>query len=268
MWPGPAVWPGTPTEAVARGLPILPDADSSRRPTRQRANPLSGATAGVFCGIPGKRITTVVRPVKLVRRTFRVDDGPPRPTRPASRELTVSRLLFIALTLLAAAGCPRASNPPQADQSHENSELIATTVQRILEHHGDGIDAADLPHAHRVVLMVYHAHVVLMDGGIYELFTSAFPGDPDYQLTAQAFDTIGATAAVEAIRLAFSIFPDAVPPGDFDERIEIARSGETFATAFPEGQSPDAMYRAAAKEVVQKLETFVLENEGEFALPE
>jgi len=115
--------------------------------------------------------------------------------------------------------------------------------------------------------MVYHAHVVLMDGGFYDLFTSAFPGDPDYQLTLRAFETIGATGAVEAIRLAFSIFPDSIPPGDFDERIEIARSGEAFATAFPERQSPNAMYRAAAKEVVQKLEAFVLENEGEFALP-
>jgi len=114
--------------------------------------------------------------------------------------------------------------------------------------------------------MVHHAHVVLMDCGFYNLFTSAFPGDPDYQLTVQAFDTIGGTGAVEAIRLAFSIFPDAIPPSDFDERIEIARSGEAFATAFPEGQNPNAMYRAAAAEAVQKLEAFIGENEAEVAL--
>jgi len=127
----------------------------------------------------------------------------------------------VCAALLVLLGCSAGSDQPEARQADQRSgqvpDLISATVHRILEHYGDDIDAAELPEAHGVVLMVHHAHVVLMDGGFYSLFTSEFPGDPDYQLRLKALETIGASRACEAFRRAFAAFPNATLPRDFED---------------------------------------------------
>jgi len=176
----------------------------------------------------------------------------------------VLRRAFVAVVLLIASGCSRGREAPEFRPAGELPELVVATVNRLLEHYGDGVDASAMPEPHRVVLFVFHAHVTLRHGGFRSLFDSEFPGDPDFRRTLQAFETIGAADASDAFRRALSVFPDSVPPVDLDDRREILRSGQAANLIDADGESPDTVYFASAADVTDKLSRYIEHNREEF----
>jgi len=184
----------------------------------------------------------------------------------------VNHRLIVAAGLLVLAGCSVGGDPAEVQEAGELSDripdLVMATVHRILEHYGDDIDVAQLPEAHRVVLMVYHAHGLLSYGGFGRLFEAEFPGDPDYQLTLQAFDTIGAPRACEAFRRAFAAFPNATLPRDFEERIRVMRTLHLTDGGIVEGPGPNEIYSAAAGETLAGLQAYIAARPVEFSMLE
>lgn len=180
----------------------------------------------------------------------------------------VLRRAFVAVVLLTAAGCSPGREALEFRPAGEVPEVVVATVNRLLEHYGDGVDASAMPEPHRVVLFVCHAHLSLRHGGFRTLFDSEFPGDPDFRGTLQAFETIGAADASDAFRRAFSVFPDSIPPVELDDRRAILRSARPPEVIDADGESPDTMYLAAMDDVVAKLEAYIAEHEAAFAAME
>jgi len=181
----------------------------------------------------------------------------------------VNHRLIVAAGLLVLVGCSVGGDPAEVrERSDRIPDLVLATVHQILEHYGDDIDVAQLPEAHGVVLMVYHAHGLLSYGGFGSLFEAEFPGDPDYQLTLQAFETIGASRACEAFRRAFAAFPNATLPRNFDERIRVMRTLHLTDGGIVEGPGPNEIYSAGADETVAGLQTYIPARPSEFSMLE
>ena len=119
-----------------------------------------------------------------------------------------------------------------------------------------------------MVLMVHHAHGLLNYGGFGSLFEAEFPGDPDYQLTLQAFESIGAARACEAFHNAFSVLPDATLPRDFEERLRVMRTLHLTGGESVEGAGPNEIYSAAAGETLAGLQAYIADRPAEFSMLE
>jgi hypothetical protein len=98
-------------------------------------------------------------------------------------------------------------------------ELCDHTFARILDYHGDDVDASALSEAARVVLLVWHVAGIVDNGGFRALFEGHLKGDPHFALTAAAFRTVGCKKAAEAVRKTLAMFPKSRPPADIDERL-------------------------------------------------
>ena len=148
-------------------------------------------------------------------------------------------------------------------------ELADATFKRILKQHGDEVDPSKIPKPQQTVMLVYHSHGILGNGGFQYLFEGDFPGDPEFLLTRQAYETIGADDASAAFEKAFAVFPDSTPPADIESRIKLWQSKYNLMDSMKDESSPDRMYFSAMDGVMEKLNAYIESNQSDFAsLPE
>lgn len=146
-----------------------------------------------------------------------------------------------------------------------NATLADATFKRILKAHGDSVDPSKIPKPQQTVILVFHSHGIIGNGGFQYLFSSDFPGDAEFLLTRQAYKTIGASEASAAFAKAFAVFPNSIPPANTDRRLEMWQSKYTMMDSFKDKSSPDSMYFDAMNGVMEKLDEYIRLNEAEFA---
>src|SRR5262245_5321203 len=96
----------------------------------------------------------------------------------------------------------------------DDFELCNGMFTRIIEYHGDDIDASAISEQERVVLLVWYASGIIGNGGFRYLFEGELQGDPHFALTAEAFRATGCKKAAEAVRKTLAMFPNSRPPTD------------------------------------------------------
>src|SRR5262245_12215143 len=131
-------------------------------------------------------------------------------------------LIAIPLAMLLGCGSDASIPPPTAneDSPMTDIDLADTTFKRILKQYGDKVDPSKIPKPQQTVMLVYHSHGIIGNGGFQYLFEGDFPGDPGFLLTRQAYKTIGASDASAAFAKAFAVFPNSTPPADIDRRLQ------------------------------------------------
>jgi hypothetical protein len=144
--------------------------------------------------------------------------------------------------------------------AEEDSSLCGDTCRRIMAYHGDAIDLTKLNREERNVLLAYNAMGTIGDGGFNYLFESGVPGDPQYSLTAAAFEDIGSGSAAQAFRRALSLFPGSRPPEDHQERMRLYRSGDGT-----ERHEIDCAFFNADDEIIQSLDAYIRSHPQAFA---
>ena len=167
-------------------------------------------------------------------------------------------------------GCTTTDSTDSTITQNEDSEmdrvdLADEAFNRILKKHGDSVDPSKIPKAQQTVLLVYHAHGLIGNGGFQYLFEGDFKGDPEFLLTRQAYKTIGASDALAAFEKAFAVFPNSTPPSDINRRIKMWQSKYNLVDSLGDETSPDSMYFSADDNVMEKLVEYIKANEGEFA---
>lgn len=188
------------------------------------------------------------------------------------------RPVIVAALLLASVGCssemPDSSPSGVKESSIVSADVAGSTFSRILRKHGRDVDPSKIPKPEQTVMLVYHAHGILGNGGFQYLFEGDFHGDPEFLLTRQAYKTIGAAEASLAFDKAFAVFPNSTPPADIDRRLEIWQSksnlresltDEILRELLTDDTSPDALYFAAMDGVMKKLNAYIEANEAEFS---
>ncbi len=172
---------------------------------------------------------------------------------------------LIALLSGCSAESSNSSTDSYEDSSMANIDLADSTFKRILKQHGDDVDPSKIPKPQQTVMLVYHSHGIIGNGGFQYLFEGDFPGDPEYLLTRQAYKTIGALDASAAFEKAFAIFPNATPHADIVRRLEMWQSKYNLMDSIRDDSSPDSMYFRAMDGVMEKLNAYIKTNEAEFA---
>src|SRR5262245_63775631 len=109
------------------------------------------------------------------------------------------------------------------EQRQADWDLCDVTWRRATDRYGDTAVATDFSPTDRVVVLVWTAYGIVENGGFEYLFSSDLPGDPTYQLTLDAFRTIGSVAAASALEDALAAFPTGTPPTEVDERLALFR---------------------------------------------
>jgi hypothetical protein len=97
-------------------------------------------------------------------------------------------------------------------------DLCQATWKSIVDRYGESAMATDFTPRERVVVAVWTVSGIVGNGGFEYLFGSELPGDPDYQLSLDAFRAIGCDEAVAAFEGALCLFPGGVVPHDDEER--------------------------------------------------
>lgn len=179
------------------------------------------------------------------------------------------RPVIVAALLLASVGCnsdvPDSNPSGVKDSSMVSADVADSTFRRIIRKHGRDVDPSKIPKPEQTVMLVYHAHGILGNGGFQYLFEGDFPGDPEFLLTRQAYKTIGAAEASLAFNKAFAVFPTSAPPADIDRRLEMWQSKYNLRESLTDDTSPDALYFAAMDGVMEKLNAYIEANEAEFS---
>jgi hypothetical protein len=187
--------------------------------------------------------------------------------RAGCEELHLKHIGMAAVILALLVGCSteRSTRDSLEDSQMASADLAGETFERILKHHGDSIDPSKVPKPQQTVMLVYHSHGIIGNGGFQYLFEGDFPGDPEFLLTRQAYKTIGAEDASAAFEKAFAVFPASTPPADIERRLEMWQSKYDRMAAIEDPTSPDAMYFHAMDGVMDKLSAYIKANEAEFA---
>lgn len=153
----------------------------------------------------------------------------------------------------------------QTESKMPDIKLAADTFKRILKHYGDDVDPSKMPEAHRTVLAVFHSHGVLGNGGFQFLFEGDLTGDPHFQLTREAYETIGADDSIAAFDKAYSVFPNSTPPKDMNQRLTIWQSNYNLADSVADDSSPDSLYFASMDDAMQNLKRYIESNSDRFS---
>jgi Domain of unknown function (DUF4375) len=106
-----------------------------------------------------------------------------------------------------------------------NFDLCDGLFKHLLASNGEVPDVSEMPEEERVVLLVWHTYGIIGNGGFNYLFEGDLPGDPDYTLSAEAYEVIGCEPAAHAFRQALALFPDGEVPSDLDARMRMYRRG-------------------------------------------
>lgn len=134
-------------------------------------------------------------------------------------------------------------------------DVIESIVNLILQIGPKIEDLDNLPEEASIVMRVYHVSGIVEGGGFYSLFASDIPGDPQYLNALSAFEKIGCESASEAIQDAFRMFPDGIPPSDFDLRIR------QYLDGFGSRRYPcDKKFFDSSKETENRLALYIRRN--------
>jgi len=130
---------------------------------------------------------------------------------------------------------------------------------RIGSYYGEQIDAAILLPEHRAVVLAWHSSGIIGNGGFNYLFEGTFDGDPDFALTAEAFEVIRCEAAAQAFRRALAVFPKSKPPSDIERRLVIFRRGTS-----EDRHEIDSTFFKAMDDITKCLALFIRSNRERF----
>lgn len=171
------------------------------------------------------------------------------------------RSMCVVLLISLAIGCSRKQD---GDPAVPKSTLADATFDAILKRYGKEPNPSRMTEPHRTVLLVYHVHGIIGNGGFQYLFEGDLPGDADLAYTRQAFKNIKAQKASDAFTKALAVFPNSTPPKDISRRLKIYQSKYTLMDAIENKQSPDAIFMDAMNDTMQKLEAYIRENKASF----
>ncbi len=130
----------------------------------------------------------------------------------------------------------------------------------VLDHYGEDVDSSTIPEPCGVLLLVYHTHGILNNGGFQYLLEGNYNDDPGFRRTRDAYRKIDAVTAVEAFQRVFSLFPDEVLPDDIDERLSILTDSFSTEDTFEEQETPDSQYWHSEDETINRLDAYVRNN--------
>lgn len=99
-----------------------------------------------------------------------------------------------------------------------NLDLLNGTFTKIGDRYDHLVDALAYSPIERVVMLVWHVTAIIGNGGFEYLFGGELPGDPDLQITAEAFKEAGLARSYEAFQEAFRLFPGEIVPHDPETR--------------------------------------------------
>ena len=101
----------------------------------------------------------------------------------------------------------------------DDDDLVDNTFVKIGERYGHWINVTQYTPEEQVVVLVWHTSGIIDNGGFEYLFAGEFFSDPDYHITAEAYQTAGLLRSYESFQEAFALFPDGKVPHDAAERI-------------------------------------------------
>jgi hypothetical protein len=135
---------------------------------------------------------------------------------------------------------------------------------KVLQHYGKDLDPSKIPVVHRNLLLTYHAHGIICNGGFPYLFEGNFSSDPEFLLTRQAFKEINAIEACAAFSKAFAVFRKSTPPEDIERRLAIYKSHYKLIDLVDNEQTPEAIYFRAMDETMRLIDEYVRNNRRSF----
>jgi Domain of unknown function (DUF4375) len=110
-------------------------------------------------------------------------------------------------------------------------DLVNGTFVKIGARYNHWIDASQYTHEEGIISLVWHSHGLIGNGGLQYLFAGEFPGDPDFQITAEAYRIAGIERSYQAFQAAFRLFPGNVAPRDPVERSRLYEAANKSARA-------------------------------------
>ncbi len=108
-------------------------------------------------------------------------------------------------------------------------DLINGTFHKIGDRYSHWVDATQYSPEERVIMLVWHSSGIIDNGGFEYLFAGDFPGDPDYHITAEAYQTAGLLRGYEAFQEAFALFPGGNVPHERAERDQLYQAANRSA---------------------------------------
>lgn len=134
----------------------------------------------------------------------------------------------------------------------DDARLCSEVLGRIVDYHGNSLDVSELPEEERVVLLAWEVKGIIGNGGFRYLFEKNLNGDPDFALTAEAYEVIGARKAARAVRDTLALFPESRPPREINRRLKIYLAK---LKAFPTPQ--DEQFWDAGEEIETRLAAYI-----------
>ena len=127
----------------------------------------------------------------------------------------------------------------------------------VLDHYGEDVDSSTIPEPCGVLLLVYHTHGILCNGGFQYLLEGNYNDDPGFWRTREAYRKIDAVNAINAFNRVFDLFPEGELPDDIDERLSILTDKFTLDDTFKKIETPDGQYWDSADETMERLDAYV-----------
>jgi hypothetical protein len=98
-------------------------------------------------------------------------------------------------------------------RTKDDFSLCNKLYARLVEHYGgDDFDVSSCADEHQVVILAWQATGIIDNGGFRYLFEGYFKGDPYFERTAAAFNSIKASLCAEAVEEALGLFRHSMPP--------------------------------------------------------
>lgn len=137
-------------------------------------------------------------------------------------------------------------------------DLVDGTFVKIGARYGHWVDATQYTPEERVIMLVWHSGGIIDNGGFEYLFAGDFDGDPEFKLTAEAYQQVGLTRGYEAFQEAFSLFPEGKIPHDSEERIrQYTKVSESEREKINEKHWQDGWDRLREKKLAQYIRSRV-----------
>lgn len=118
-----------------------------------------------------------------------------------------------------------------------------------------GGDPSHLSKPMQTLVVVVSAQGVIDNGGLEYFYSGNFPGNPPYTVFEEAFKTIGATPAAEAIAGSAALFAIPDPHLNLDHRHEVMKS---------RGTAMFSTFESAFEDTYKKLLEYCIKNDAAF----
>jgi hypothetical protein len=140
----------------------------------------------------------------------------------------------------------------------DDFKLCDDVFMGIVSRYPNDAKATDYDEKERIVILVWHVYGLIGNGGFEYLFEADYPGDPFYELSVQAFETIQCQPASTAFRDALGLFPGGKPPRDIYSR------RAAYETVPEEKRKVNSRFWNASKEIEQNLAAYIRSNRAAF----